>query len=148
MDFEEKTRQQNSNNPKKGKDFELRCQKILSKHFDRKFDHQVKIEIGFPPKAHNFDLVSVDRKIVCECKHIRWRDNGKVPSGKIENLDQAVWYFSFLNECEKIVLVRKSPHPKRGETLAEYYIRRHGHLLRDVKIWEVDDNEDTITKLI
>ena len=29
-------------------------------------------------------------------------------------------------------------HPKRKETLAEYYIRTNGHLLGDVKVYEYD----------
>lgn len=148
MDFEEQIRQQNKNNPKKGRDFELRCQKILSNYFNMKFDHQAKIDIGNPAKSHDFDLASLDRKIVCECKYYSWTVTGKTPSAKLTTIDQAVWYFSFLDDCEKIILVRKSPHPKRGETLGAYYVRTKRHLLRDVHIWEIDDEEDTITKLI
>lgn len=146
MNFEEKTRQQNRNNPKKGRDFELRCQKILAKHLDTKFDHQAKILIGIPPKVHDFDLASADRKIICECKYYSWTVSGNSPSAKLTTIDQAVWYFSFLDDCEKIILVRKSPHPKRGETLGEYYARTKGHLLSGVQIWEIDD-DDSITKL-
>jgi hypothetical protein len=31
-------------------------------------------------------------------------------------------------------------HPKRNETLAEYYVRTYTHLLEDVQILEVDLN--------
>lgn len=30
-------------------------------------------------------------------------------------------------------------HPKKQETLAEYYVCIDGHLLRDVKVFEVDE---------
>ncbi len=46
---------------------------------------------------------------------------------------------SFLpKEATKIICMVKNPHPRRGETLAEYFVRLYGHLLRNVKVFEVD----------
>lgn len=55
-------------------------------------------------------------------------------------LNEALFYMSNLPEdITKILCIQKATHPKRTETLAEYYYRINGHLLRDVKLFEVDD---------
>ena len=37
---------------------------------------------------------------------------------------------------------------KRSETLAEYYIRTHSHLIPpDVEMWEFDETRDVVVKL-
>ncbi len=45
---------------------------------------------------------------------------------------------SLPKEATKIICMVKNPHPRRGETLAEYFVRLYGHLLRNVKVFEVD----------
>ena len=42
-------------------------------------------------------------------------------------------------EVTKILCIKKATHPKRQETLAEYYKRIDGHLFHNVKIFEVDE---------
>ena len=56
-------------------------------------------------------------------------------------LDEAVFYFGFLPKTvRKILCMKKAVHPDRHETLAEYYVRRHGHLLGNVYVYEISDN--------
>ena len=37
--------------------------------------------------------------------------------------------------------MKKADYPGKTETLAEYYVRIHGHLLRDVKVYEISDDK-------
>lgn len=98
------------------------------------------IPIGHPSKNHKFDCVSDDKKIVVECKCYTWTDTGNVPSAKMMGMNEALFYMSYLpDDTTKVLCIKKAVHPKKQETLAEYYVRIDGHLLRDVKVFEVDD---------
>ena len=56
-------------------------------------------------------------------------------------LDEAVFYFGFLPpETKKILCMKKATYRGKTETLAEYYVRVHGHLLRDVFVYEISDD--------
>ena len=97
-----------------------------------------KLFIGTPGKEHAFDLASKDQSIVIACKNSTWTKTGRVPSAKISTINEAVLYFSFLDEnTQKILCLMKSEHPERKETLAEYYAHNYDHLLRDIIIHEV-----------
>ena len=53
--------------------------------------------------------------------------------------NEAAFYFSFLPETyEKYIVMLKSHHPKRTESLAEYYYRKNRHLLGKTKVVEFD----------
>ena len=130
----------NSENPKVGKAFqEIVCRK-MEEYFGTYFDLEVPMPIGKPAKDHRFDCVSEDRSIVVECKAYTWTDSGNVPSAKLMGMNEALFYMSYLPEnVTKILCIKKATHPKRTETLAEYYYRIDGHLFRDVKIFEADE---------
>lgn len=56
-------------------------------------------------------------------------------------LDEAVFYFSFLlAETKKILCMKKATPRGKTETLAEYYVRVHGHLMGDVFVYEISDD--------
>ncbi len=138
----------NFNNYQESVAFEKQCQKIVTDHFRVPFERQVRIKIGDPPKAHKFNLVSHQRGTIIECKNYQWRKNGDPPNGKITELKSVVLYSLFVEfQCEKIIMMAKSTHPKRNETLAEYFVRLHGHLLHDTEVWEVDKETNTIEEL-
>jgi len=130
----------NRENPKVGKAFqELVCCN-LEKYFDIPFRLEVAIPIGSPPKLHKFDCVSEDGKIVAECKCYTWTDTGNVPSAKMMGMNEAVFYMSYLpDDVVKILCIKKAIHTKKVETLAEYYCRIDGHLLNNIKVFEIDD---------
>ena len=137
----------NSDNPHVGRGFQAMAQRILSEICHTEFEPEASIPIGDPPKGHKFDLVSRDKSIVVECKCYTWTDSGNVPSAKLMGLDEAVFYFSFLPaETKKILCMKKAVFPGRAETLAEYYVRIHGHLLKDVSVWEISD-DGTVKKI-
>lgn len=131
----------NSDNPKVGKAFQELVQRNIEDYFGQPFELEKAIPIGKPAKLHRFDLVSQDLSIVVECKCYTWTDTGNVPSAKLMGMNEALFYMGYLPEStKKILCVRKSQHPKKTETLAEYYVRIDGHLLRDVCVFEVDDD--------
>lgn len=131
----------NSENPKAGKAFQELVCKSLEKYFNTDFDLEVPIPIGIPAKNHHFDCVSVDGKIVVECKCYTWNESGNIPSAKIRGLNEAVFYMNFLPEDKvKILCMTKALHSRKSESLAEYYHRIDGHLLGNVKLFEIDEN--------
>ena len=126
----------NSYNPKKGRDFEEKVGQALAEKYKTSFEKR-SIDIGMPPKAHIFDLVSEDGTIIVECKNYSWGKNN--PSAKFSTLNEAVLYLSHAPEdSKKIIVLRKDNHPKKKESLAEYYVRTYFHLLNEVMIMELD----------
>ena len=131
----------NSENPQVGRRFQEFAQSVLEKKFCTSFEQEAVVAIGRPPKAHKFDLANGDRSIVAECKCYTWTDSGNVPSAKLMGLDEAVFYFGFLPpETRKILLMKRATFRGKEETLAEYYVRVHGHLLGDVFVYEITDD--------
>ena len=64
-----------------------------------------------------------------------------VPSAKLMGLDEAVFYFGFLpSGTKKLLCMKKAVFRGKQETLAEYYVRAHGHLLEDVSVIEISDD--------
>ena len=132
----------NSENPYVGRKFQELVQSILEKEYSTSFEQEAVVAIGKPAKDHKFDLANDDRSIVAECKCYTWTDSGNVPSAKLMGLDEAVFYFSFLPaETRKILCMKKAKSPGKQETLAEYYVKVHGHLLKDVHVYEISDDE-------
>ena len=131
----------NHDNPRIGKEFQQHVYRVLSSCFENVFTMECPIEIGNPPKAHRFDIVSDDWKTVVECKCYTWTSTGNIPSAKMMGLNEAVFYMSYLPaDTLKIIAIRKSVHPTKTETLAEYYHRINGHLLSGIRILEIDDD--------
>ena len=56
-------------------------------------------------------------------------------------LDEAAFYFGFLPaETKKILCMKKAVYHGKAETLAEYYVRVHGHLLGDIYVYEITED--------
>ena len=131
-----------NSNKKKGDGFRDLAMPILEKELNTILKPDVKISIGEPKTEHAFDLANENKSIVIECKNYTWTKAGNVPRAKISTINEAVLYFSFLDaNVRKILCLKKSVHPKRQETLAEYYVRAYGHLLRDITVYEIDDDK-------
>ena len=137
----------NSKNPGVGRKFQNKVKDILEKKFNQKFETEVPLQIGTPSQDHKFDLVAKDTKdnkpsVVVECKCYTWTKEGNVPSAKMATLDEAVFYFSFLpSETTKLLCMKKAKHKKKKETLTEHFVRLHGHLLKDVVVCEISDDD-------
>ena len=129
---------QNSQNPRRGREFEEKVAQILSEKYGMEFK-KLPIRIGHPPKEHEFDLVSQDKKYVIECKCYTWKKN--VPAAKMAILNEAVFYLSHLSNKYRWIVMKKDFSKRKKKTLAQYYFLTNRHLLDGVKIWEVDEND-------
>ena len=137
----------NSQNPQKGRDFEMAVMRWFEKHYKKPFENNKPFAIGTPPKPHRFDVVSCDNSIVAECKCITWTGTGNMPSAKMAFTNEAVFYLSFIHSAETYIIIKKSVHIKKPETLAEYYYRTNKHLLGRTKVWEYDDEQDAMREI-
>ena len=139
----------NSENPKKGRDFQEKVKEWFATNAKMNFELEHPILIGQPAKPHKFDIADKSESIVIECKAYAYTITGNIPSAKLTTLNEATFYFSFLpSETDKILVMAYATHPKRKETLAEYYIRINGHLLKNIRVWEFnpDTNEMRMIK--
>ena len=80
----------NSENPRIGREFQDLVQSIVEKRYCIPFEQEATIPIGKPPKKHKYDLASIDRSIVVECKCYTWTDSGNVPSAKLMGMNEAM----------------------------------------------------------
>ena len=135
----------NSDNPKIGAAFQKQVQIWFQNYYQKNFVLEKKIAIGNPPKDHKFDIVDADDMMAIECKRFTWTETGNIPSAKIRTANEAAFYLSFLPDSyEKYIVMFKSTHPKKHETLAEYYYRTNHHLLGKIKIAEYDPENDVM----
>ena len=137
-----------NSNKKKADVFQDLSMPILDRELNTIFEPEVEIPIGHPKTEHAFNLANGNKSIVIECKNYTWTKAGNVPRAKISTINDAVLYFSFLDaNVRKILCLKKSVHPKRQETLAKYYVGTYGHLLRDVTVYEIDEDDKKLKKL-
>ena len=117
----------------------------------------IKLQKDFPiliglngKKSRKFDLGSADPPTLVECKSHTWTSGGKVPSAKLTVWNEAMYYFCLApKEFRKILFVLRDYDNKRGETLAQHYIRRYGHIIPgDVEILEFDAGKSTAAVLM
>jgi hypothetical protein len=126
-----------------GSDFEKAAQDVLASqnlHLVRGFS--LPVGISEKKKEHRFDLGSASPEVIVECKSHKWTAGGFVPSAKMTVWNEAMYYFALAPETyRKILFVLRDYSAKKGETLAEYYIRTYDHLVPDeVEIWEFDED--------
>lgn len=135
----------NSDNTRVGREFQELSKVLLSEYFNKTFDVDIAIPIGEPAKAHKFDCVSDNKQYVAECKCVTWTETGNIPSAKIGHINEAILYMHYLPaETVKIIVLKKALHDKRNETLAAYYLRTYRHLLKGIKVLEIDTDNRTI----
>ncbi|MDO6453946.1 hypothetical protein Q4490_10260 [Neptunomonas phycophila] len=130
-------------NAQAGKDFELAAQAFFQSQ-GLELDRDVNIMVGIESqtKNHAFDLGCLSQKVLVECKSHKWTSGGNVPSAKLTVWNEAMYYFVAAPKgYRKIMFVLRDHSQKRGETLAEYYLRTYSHLVpSDVEFWEYDES--------
>lgn len=135
----------NSDNPKRGADFQKQVLGWFQNEYGIEFELEKKIPIGNPAKDHKFDIVDTAGTIAIECKRYTWTETGNVPSAKMGFTNEAAFYLSFLPDSyEKYIVMLKSLHPKRNESLAEYYFRTNHHLIGKIKVAEYDPEKNEL----
>ena len=103
---------------------------------------QFSVPIGLThKKERKFDLGSPDLRVLIECRSHKWTSGRNVPSAKMTSWNEAMYYFLLApSGYRKMLVVLRDYSQKRGETLADYYIKTYRHLIPDdVEIWEVDE---------
>jgi len=124
-----------------GRNFELLAKGFFSAR-GLPLERGVSFPVGISKKkkSHAFDLGSKKRKVIVECKSHRWTKSGYVPSAKMTVWNEAMYYFRAApGDLRKILFVLRDFSIKRGETLAQYYIRIYEHLIpTGTEIWEYD----------
>ena len=123
-----------------GSDFETAAQEWFLKTGVR-LQRNYGVEVGFSKKKRRkFDLGSSEPPVLVECKSHKWTVGGNVPSAKITVWNESMYYFLLAPPgFRKVLFVLRDFSEKRGESLAEYYVRNHSHLIPDdVEIREYD----------
>ncbi len=138
----------NSENPGAGRAFEEYAAKVLTEHYGKQVLSNLPVAIGDPPKNHRFDFATADLTHVGEAKNYSWTNTGNVPSAKMGFCTQALFYLSFIpSTSERFLVMRRATHPRRNETLAEYFSRTYEHLLGGVHVLEIDVETGTMTNV-
>ena len=134
-----------TSNSQVGRDFETAAQEYFRKQ-DVRLHRNYSVPIGASTKKERqFDLGSDSPHMLVECKSHKWTSGGNVPSAKITVWNEAMYFFLLApQEYCKVLFVLRDFNGERGESLAEYYVRNHGHLIPDgVEILEYDEDMST-----
>lgn len=101
------------------------------------------VEIGLSSrKERKFDLGASSPAVLVECKSHKWTSGGNVPSAKITVWNESMYFVLAPAGFRKVLFVLRDFSEKRGESLAEYYVRNHSHLIPDdVEILEYDASD-------
>lgn len=138
-------------NAQVGKDFELATQSYFEAN-GLSLKRNIKIPIGITSlkKDHTFDLGCLAQKVIVECKSHKWTSGGNVPSAKLTVWNEAMYYFfAAPREYRKIMFVLRDFNQRRGETLAQYYLRSYRHLVPSgVEFWEYNDSNSRAVQLL
>ena len=127
-----------------GRDFEERARKVLAKRgLQLTPDHKVPCGLGKIRKKHSFDLGSTKPRVIVECKSHTWTSGGNVPSAKMKNWAEAMFYFHMApQDYRKIFFVERNLRRGRGESLLSHFLRTQSHMIpADVECWELDGDE-------
>ena len=137
-------REGSTSNSHVGRAFEERARKALAKHgIQLEADHKVPCGLGPVRKNHAFDLGSGNPRVIVECKSHTWTSGGNVPSAKMKNWAEAMFYFHMApSDYRKIFVVERSVRPGQPESLLAYFLRTQAHMIPpDVKFRELDGDE-------
>lgn len=127
-----------------GRAFEARARKVLAKRGLRlEPGHKVPCGLGAVRKSHAFDLGSDNPKVIVESKSHTWTSGGNVPSARMKNWAEAMFYFHMASpDYRKIFIVERSVRPGRPESLLAYFLRTQAHMIPpDVEFRELDGDE-------
>ena len=123
-----------------GRDFERSVQVFLG-HQGVHLEPNYSVPVGHAfKKGHRFDLGSAVPPILVECKSYGWTETGNSPSAKLRSLNEAMLHFILAPaDFRKLLVMQKTHHAERHESLGSYYVRTQGHLIPpDVEVWELD----------
>ena len=124
-----------------GREFEMRAKVALEEQLGLGLNFNHKVAVGIESKKeHAFDLGSENPRVIVECKAQTWTEGNKVPSAKMKNWVEAMFYFYMAHKTyRKIFIAERSERKTTGESLLSYFMRTHFHMIpTDVEFWEFD----------
>ena len=113
-------------------------------------DFPVAVGASADKKCRKFDLGAENPPVLVECKSHRWTSGGNIPSAKITVWNEAMYYFYLAPQhFRKVLFVLRDHSKRRGESLAEYYVRNYGHLIPDgVEIQEFNEGTKAVHSVL
>ena len=109
--------------------------------------HKVPVGVANIKRPHEFDLGCDDQMVLVECKAHTWTAGDKVPSAKMINWAEAMYFFALTPEYRRIFFVQRSIRVSNGESLVAYFKRTKPHLIPPgVEFWEYDFESKTVLK--
>ncbi|MHA1546629.1 MAG: hypothetical protein ACTSUY_09435 [Alphaproteobacteria bacterium] len=117
---------------------------FASKGLSLSKDFAIPLGVTSVKKPHKFDLGSNEPPVLVECKSHKWTKSDKTPSAKLTVWNEAMYYFQLApSRYRKIMFVLRDFSAQRQVSLAEFYLRNHGHLIpEDVEFWEYDPSSE------
>ncbi len=131
-----------------GRAFEARARMVLAERGVRlELNHKVPCGLGAVRKNHAFDLGSDNPKVIVECKSHTWTSGGNVPSAKMKNWAEAMFYFHMAPpEHRNIFSIERNQRPGRSESLLSCFLRTRAHLIPPaVEFWGLDGDSEELT---
>lgn len=128
-----------------GRDFEDRAAHILATQgLSLARNHKVLCGLGNIKKHHAFDFGSDDPRVIVECKCQTWTSGGNIPSAKMKNWAEAMFYFHMAPvDYRKIFFIERSLRDGYAESLGVYFRRTQAHMIpHGVEFWELDRDTD------
>ena len=111
-----------------------RFQEAARKALQHKLDRPIDIEVSLPlpdRRPHSFDLATVERDVVAECRLAHWQ-------GGTGRLREAVEYLKALpGTPTRLLIIQGDPQPVRGETFGTYFVRLNEDRLDTVVVLEL-----------
>ena len=86
---------------------------------------------------HKFDIVSIDREIVIECKSHTWTKGGNYPSAKVADALVAAEHLKGHSAKRKLLVFQDDT--MRGKSLVETFMRRNREKLHGIEVWVYAD---------
>lgn len=124
-----------------GREFEQRVKEYFL-NLGVVLEEDVKVKIGIEDKKNkSFDLGSLSKNILVECKAHTWtRPNYGYPSAKINNWISEMYKFYLTpKNYRKILIVQYDYNSRLKESLLEHFIRLNKHLIpEDVELMDYD----------
>lgn len=128
-----------------GGSLEKKAQKVLVGNGLRlQADHKVLCGLRARRKNHACDLGSKIPNGIVECKSHTWTSGGSVPSAKMTNRAEAVFYFQMAPRDYRKIF-KRSIRSGSEETLPASFLREHPRMIPpEVEFWALDGVGDEL----
>jgi hypothetical protein len=110
-------------------------QEIARRFFEQQAGCRIveEVPIELPSGPHRFDLASLDKSVVIECKSYTWLKSGKRPSAKWEAAQRTCGLLSETTATRKILVFQDDM--AKGKSLAQEFVRLNQSLVRGIQVW-------------